>query len=400
MRVNKLKKGFGILIIILVGLLVWYFVRVSSVNDPGISYTKPFVTRTFGAEVLDSAPQDIRSHILSKSWFLTCERYGKKIVYYSLSKIPDNLVLNRKIELPLDLKEFLEYEYNNPRIENSIRFEQDFWEEASKLGYTHHRLKNAGIKEAIMATVEIACSRFTYFDVDNDSGFIKKYGEHLSTDDYFHLGRGDCKRYKHATIGVFHIIKKLNSRLQNVYLSEDDLGGNHGTQHAWVSIVIPQNDCLILSHIDPTFYDNGYPLEASKYHICLDYNIFMMRFYISVSIFAAHFDDGYSYIYAYQLMYEEFPEIKKARWRKWVLNEMSDVNYKISYSKPLVALNNAPWILERYEAEGFSDNLDKILAYTCYVYRNANRMSELEKYKQRLLNEFPSSPWTYAVKRE
>lgn len=326
----------------------------------------------------------------------TYKRYGKNIFYYDFSKIPDNLVLDRKIELPKDLKEFLDYKYNNPMIENPLRFEQEAWEEAHKLGYTLDNLKNASFKEAIMAAVEIVVSRLTYHSVDWDENFIRKYGKHQPTDVYFHLKLGDCDKYRDATIGVFDIIKKLNPRLQNVYLSNEKLGSNH-EQHAWISIVIPQDDYLILSHIDPTFYDNYKLLEAGNNHICLEHNIFIGYFYNALS----ECDSGYdSLIYAYQILEEKILKVESKKWQEKILYDMSFIASLISIYKPRMALDKIRQVLALYEAEGFTENLDGILAHAFDICLEADEKLEAEKYKQRLLKEFPDSFRTESVKNK
>lgn len=315
----------------------------------------------------------------------TLERYGKNIIYYDFSKIPDNLVLDRKIELPEDLKEFLNYVINNPRIETPSRFEQEFWEEAHKLDYTLDKLKNASVKEAVMAAVKIVASRFTFCYVDKDEVFIKEFGAHLSKDVYFHLGLGDCDKYREATIAVFKIIKRLNPKLQNVYLSTQRLGGNV-RGHAWVSVVILQDSRLILSHIDPTYYDNGSKLEADEYHICLEHNIFIAYFYKALP-------GCDNYIYAYQILEQAFLKVKvenKER-REMILDDMSLLALRISVHKPEATPDRVLWTMEQYEAERFTKNLDAILYRVYLVYSNAGNKLEAEKYRQRLLKEFPNS---------
>lgn len=148
----------------------------------------------------------------------TFEKYGRGIMYFAFSKIPAGSSQDEKIKLPVDLAEYIDDKYNNLRIENQQRFERDFWEEAAKLEYSAERLKKLNVKDAIMAAVDIVSSRFTYHDVDGKKGkeFIKKYGEHLPTDRYFHLKLGDCDKYRDATIGVFKIIKALNPGLKNI----------------------------------------------------------------------------------------------------------------------------------------------------------------------------------------
>lgn len=315
---------------------------------------------------------------------LTCEKYGKNIVYYDFTKIPDDLALDRKIELPRDLKEFLEYKWNNPRIEDPLRFEQDFWQEVHNLGYNLDKLKNASVKEAIMASVKIVASRFTYYYVDKNKDFIKQYGEFLPIDIYFHLKLGDCDKYRDAVIGVFNIIKGLNPRLQNIYLSISRLGGN-STFHAWVSIVIPYENCLILSHIDPTLYDRYKSfLEANEFHICLKHDIFIAYFDKALNRYK-------NFVYAYQILEGEFPKIKSKEQREIILNDMSDIVLSISFHSTKEAIDKIHWVLGVHKAEGFTKNLDSTLYCAFRIYSRAGNKLKAEKYKQRLLKEFPNS---------
>ena len=304
----------------------------------------------------------LSAFLLLSFWFIfvksdygaTYKKYGKQIIYYDFSKIPNDLVLDRKIKLPKDLREFIKDEHNNPKIENPTRFEQEIWQEAHELGYTFDKFKNASVKEAIGASVEIVVSRLTYFLVDDeDKEFIKKHGAFRSLDYYFHWKSGDCDKYRDATIGVFNIIKKLNPDLKNVYLSQSSLGGNNFRPHAWVAIVIPQNDCLVLSHIDPTFYDNGNSLEATDFHICFEYNIFIAYFY--------HALHGYkNYRHAYRFLNEAFFKAENKEWQEQILNDMSFALLQISHYKPMIAAKEIQWVVGAYDLLEFSKNLDTV----------------------------------------
>ncbi len=320
----------------------------------------------------------------------TYKKYDKQIIYYDFSKIPDNLVLDKKIKPPKDLKKFLGNKWNNPRIKNHERFEQEFWEEANKLGYTLDKFRKIDFKEAVIAAVEIVAARLTYYLVDDDKDFIKKYGEYLPHDVYFHLKLGDCDKYRDTTIAAFNIIKKLNPRLQNIYLSIQCLGGNF-QRHAWVSIIIPQKDYLALSHIDPTLYDNGGLLEVSNYHICLEHSIFIAYFYKALH--------GYkNLMHTYQILHEEFLKTEDRKWQEILLRDMSLTASSISIYKPKVALNKVLWAAELYEAKGFTKDMGVILYSLYEAHLKAGNKSEAEKYKQRLLKEFPNSFWTNLMK--
>ncbi len=322
-----------------------------------------------------------------KKDLLTCEKYGKdKLVYYDFSKIPDGLALDKRIELPADLAKFMDESWDKPKIKDSILFEQDFWEEASKFGYNPDTLKNISPKEAIMAAVEIVVSRFTFCYIDEDQDFISKYGKNQPIEVYFHLKLGDCDKYRDATIAAFSIIKKLNPSLENIYLVSERLGGNF-QPHAWVAILIPQEDHLILSHIDPTFYDAGGHLEADTFHICLDNNIFLVYFYKELI--------GYENLsFSYQILEEALWKIKNKHQRGKILEEMASLASSISIYRPRTALNKVLLVAKEYERVGYTENLDRILYCVYRACLRAGNEFEAEKYRQRLLNEFPESLWT------
>lgn len=357
------KKRFVILLIVLVCLMAY------------------FVYTLFDTDTDTDIDIDIDNNELN----------GVEILYYDFSKIPNNLILDRKIELPENLKKYLNSKCGFLKIENPERFEKEIWEEAGKLGYALDQFKNATIKQGIMAAVKIVAARFAYHNVDLDRKFIKKYGTSLSSasDVYFHLGLGDCDKYRDSTIAVFETIKKLNPKLQNVYLSNGKLGGNPDTRHAWVSILIPQDNYLILSHIDPTFYDSMGIIEADEFHICLEDNIFAARFYIE----SLDADDIYVCEYAYQLMYEIVLKTKNEEWQEELLERMSFIANCLKYDKPGIALKRALWVLEQYEARGFVEHLDAVLYHVYTTYQKAGNESKAEEYKNRLLKEFPDSFW-------
>jgi len=319
-------------------------------------------------------------------------RYGDNIVYYDFSKIPvSSLVLNKKISVPDDLKKYLDDKYNNPRIEDSLRFAQDFWEEAAKLGFNPDQFKVMTVRQTIRAIVKIIGSRFTYLDVDNErSAFAKEYGTYLSTDTYFHLGLGDCDKYTFATIAGFHLVKESNPRLQNVYLSRKDLGG-YNIYYAWISVLILQENRLVLSHIDPTFADNDGKLEADDFHLILRSNIFIADFYRSLS--------GYeNWLFAYQILDKAIPEAESKRQREKIASRMTRLALRISFYKPAVGVEKILPLIQLYETEGFTKTRDNFLFRTYRIYSAAGKETEAENYKQKLYKEFPDSFWTNYVK--
>jgi len=321
----------------------------------------------------------------------TRKRYGKRIIYYDFSKIPNNFVLTEKTKLPKDLKKFLDDEFNNPRIKNPSRFEKEVQEEAANLGFSLDELKRAGFREVITAAVKIVASRLDYYPVDLDKSFIKKYGEYRSADFYFHLKLGDCDKYRDAVIAIFNLVKKSNKRLKNVYLSREKLGGNPDNRHAWVSILIPQKNYLILSHIDPTFYDaDNNHLEASSFHICLERNIFIAYFYKEL-------EGCDNLLYSYQILTRAFFKTKDKKGQERLLNEMSFIVLLISIYKPRIAADEISWLVEEYEAVGLKKNLDSLFYRAYAIYSRAEETLKAEKYKKRLYKEFPNCYWVKKI---
>ncbi len=190
-------------------------------------------------------------------------------------------------------------------------------------------------------------------------------------------------------IACFEIIKKLNPKLENVYLSREELGGSM-EGHAWVSVIIPQKDGLMLSHVDPTFYDNEGELEASKdefdAHILVYNNAFKAYFYHKLG----------SYEYAYAIFEESLSKTTDEKTVEKLLDDMSFTILMMSHNK--TPLKEIEWILQQYESKGFKDNLDDILYRSYEVHKRAGDKEKSEAYLQRLFKEYPKSYWVEHVK--
>lgn len=320
----------------------------------------------------------------------TFKEYGKNIVYFDFSKMSEELIPKEKMKLPSDLEKCLNKGYDRPDIKNEQMFMEDFWEEAVKLDYSPDKFKEMGFKEAVQAAVEITASRFTYTLVDDSKNwFAQKYGKRLSTDEYFHYGFGDCDKYRNATIAAFEIIKSFNPKLDNVYLSKEEFGGSM-EWHAWVSIIIPQKDRLILSHIDPTFYDNDGELEADKdefdSHILLYNDAFKAYFYHKLE----------DYEYACNLFGEALSRTTDEKTIEKLLDDMSYTVLRMSDKR--IASEKIEWIRQQYESKGFKDNLDDILYRSYKIHKQIGNKEESKTYLQRLFEECPNSYWSKLVK--
>lgn len=320
----------------------------------------------------------------------TIEQYGENIIYYNFTEIPNNLALTRKIEMPFDLEEYVENKWSIPRIKNILRFEKEFWDEAIKLGYSKEKFQNMNIQEAVWAAVKITCSRISYFDVDADKAFIKKYGVLLPADEYFHLKLGDCDKYANITIACFNIIKRFNKNLQNVYLSQSDLGGNN-IPHAWICILIVQKDGLIISHIDPTFYDNKDKLEASDYHLDRDNNFYLVNFYSTLK-------GVQNQRYAYQLAKSIFLKTKNDK-KDIVLSKMSYICYIMSMYKSIEVFSEIEWILKEWNQEDPCREYEDLIFYNAYmIYKSNGNTEKAFYYKDELLKKYPNSFWARHVR--
>jgi len=224
-----------------------------------------------------NTPKDSRdekpsiSKTKKKSLFDIVKTYSepKPIVYSDFSEIDFDSIPIEKIKLPSDLggldRHLLHgksYGGFKPKISNAETLKKLIFAEASKLDYDIKRISALSAKDAIMLSVEIVASRMKYHLVDSDHDFIVKHGSHLPIDEYFELGLGDCDKYSGALMAVFELIKKNNSNLENVYVTRD-LGGL-SIPHSWNNITLLTKDKVILTHIDPTFYDNGGELEAKR----------------------------------------------------------------------------------------------------------------------------------------
>ncbi len=343
--------------------------------------------KELATQTIEAVTQTIENVIIGKK---TSEEYGKNIVYFDFSKLPEELIPKEKMKLPSDLEKSLNKGYDKPEIKNEQVFMGDFWKEAVKLDYSPDKFKEMGFKKAIQAAVEITASRFTYTLVD-DSGnwFAQKHGKSLSTDEYFHYGFGDCDKYRNATIAAFEFIKSFNPKLENVYLSKEEFGGSK-EWHAWVSIIIPQKDHLIISHIDPTFYDNDGELEASKdefdSHILVYNDAFKAYFYHKLG----------DYEYACSLFEEALSRTMDEKTIEKLLDDMSYTVLRMSNKR--ISSEKIEWVRQQYESKGFKDNLDDILYRSYKVHKQTGNKEESQTYLQRLFEEYPKSYWSKLVK--
>lgn len=318
----------------------------------------------------------------------TFETYGRNVKYYNFSEIPEDLIPKEDVKLPRDLERRVNNEMNKPDIRDHSRFRKEVLKEAEKLGYTEEMLKSLSVKEAIFTASRITGSKINYHLVDSDVEFLGKYGSNLTADEYFYIGLGDCDKYRNITIGIFDIIKDINPNLKNVYLSNEELGG-YMDFHAWVSILIPSKENLMLCHIDPTFYDNDGNFEAGEKHIMVTNEAYKAYFYKGI----------YDYENAYTLFEESMQKQNDDDVLETLLDATSFNLFLASSYNPDFAVDRIEEINQTYESKGFKERLDSMLYRSYRIHKKAGDKEKSEYYKQRLLNEFPDSYWVGEVNK-
>ncbi len=188
--------------------------------------------------------------------------YGKNIEYQDFSKIDFSSLNKNKIPVPRKLKEKLKLSRYVTHVEKPELLEELIMKEVKKLGVKKTEIADLQPKEAIMLSMDVAAESLDYFRVDKDKEFIAKHGKHLPMEKCMQLGKGDCDKYTNIAVLSFNLFKKNNPKLNNVYLLEDSVGPEQA--HAWVTLVILDNNEIITSALDPTFYDSKKELEGEK----------------------------------------------------------------------------------------------------------------------------------------
>jgi hypothetical protein len=329
------------------------------------------------------APQSACAQIVNPEGMTTHERYGKNIVYFNFSEIPINGLSSEKIDLSADLKKRLK-DYD-PVIDDTRQFEHDFWGEANKIGYTACLLGSMNIKEVISAIVEIVVSRLSYAYVDTDTVFTKKFGKHLPADRYFHLGLGDCDKYRDVVIAAFKIVKALNPGLKNTYVSAQYLGGNVET-HAWNSVIILDDDRIILSHIDPQRYDLYGRLEAVYPYITLAHDFYRVKFFEEIGRYS-----GYSP--ALNICLGILTETTDRKLQEAVLTEMGLIASLMFSQNPEESISRITWIIDQCQARGFAEHTDSLLYHSYKIHEEAGNKAKALRFKTELFRDHPDSAW-------
>lgn len=285
---------------------------------------------------------------------MTFEKYGKNIIYHSFFKIPKNLNFQKEVPLPKDLKKYLDNPLRDRTITNPLviakpqRFKENLYREIAAWEYSISDFRKMNAEEMILAAVKITCSKLEYGFLEENK-FKQEYGRRIYIDDNFHFGIGDCDKYADLTTTIFNFIKSYNPGLKNVYLLHGDLGGNLYTEHMWVAILIVQENSLILSHIDPTFYDIGRQspkklLADDDWYITLKNDIFKAGFYRELGG-----GDLSNLSHAYDIFEEKYNNIADRKPREEILENMNFIAFRMAITgQPQVALQKNAWVMRQY----------------------------------------------------
>lgn len=194
--------------------------------------------------------------------------YENKIRYQDFSKIDFDSILKHKIRPPRDFEKEVHGGFgpfsSDLLVHDKALLEDLIAKEISKLQVNPEQISALKPKEAVKLALKISISALDYKPVDTDKEFLSQHGYFLPIEEYMALGAGDCDKFRDASIAAFKYLKARNSSLQNIYLSDEYLGGEYDATHAWNSLIIFYEDKIVLSHLDPTQYESGLGLEAMR----------------------------------------------------------------------------------------------------------------------------------------
>jgi len=326
------------------------------------------------------------------------EMLYKELVYMDYSSI-DFEVPKEKIIWP-------NYFYvNEPRIKNSGKLEEIIYNEAIRLGYSKEKLNTLSIKDVIDLSIEIVCNLLEPYDVDWDKEFLIKYGEYLPIEEYLGIGLGDCDKYADALKAVFDIIDKDNPNTDLIFLFSGRTGG-YVIPHRWNVICFKTDDKLVITHIDPTFYDVYGDLEAEiGYHFPNNHLELEARFLDDIWLFEDSyilFDRLYSeYLekekeepYSYDLYSD--PYCFDCSWKDVqasVLREMAYLSYQLENKEKMDKTREMYCQLYSDDELAKSPHYDTILYYSYGVEKETGDISKANEFKEELILKCPNSYW-------
>lgn len=323
------------------------------------------------------------------------EKYGKNIIYYSFYKIPKNINLQKDVPKPKDLEKYLANPLRDRSLTNPLlvadpqRFQKDIREEMANCGYGIADFQKMNMEEAVLAAVKITCSRIEYGFLDENK-FRQKYQRKTYIDDNFHFRIGDCDKYTDLTITIFDFIKKFNPRLKNVYLLHSDLGGNIYTEHMWVAILIVQDSKIILSHIDPTFYDVGRQapkklLADDDWYITLENDVFKACFYRELEIGSMS-----NLLCAYDIFEKAYARASNKKLQEKILENMNFTAFKMAvWGYPKIAMEKNGWVMNQYTQKKFGKHRAAIIFNNFWIYKLSGDKKLAEQCKEELREKYP-----------
>lgn len=194
------------------------------------------------------------------------EIYGYENVHLTeFNELDFDDLSTEQVKVPSDLETELENSKDGQYlpIENEFTFNQTIYETAEKLGYQKSDLQYLEPKEAVLLTLQIVRETLDYKLVDRpfleEEGIKKLNPDFLPVyqtpiDTYFHMAIGDCDKFSGLVMYIFDLMKKINPNLANIYIANEDLGGNRDAPHSWNSIVLMFGDKIEVAHVEPQFF--------------------------------------------------------------------------------------------------------------------------------------------------
>lgn len=319
----------------------------------------------------------------------TSEIYDDNIRYITFSQIDFKNLSRRKINPPDDMINI--FSLHHKEIKNRNQFDELIFEEAEKLGYDKGKIKALNPKEAVQLSLDILAKKMTYFEVDKDESFIKEHGKYLPIDEYFSLGKGDCDKYASIFAEIFNLVKSLNPKLKNVYVSNNPLGRKI-IIHDWNILAFLEKREAIVTHIDPTQYDNNGKLEAEiGYHFPTNDLEFKARF----------FSDLWDWDKAYELYFKRLGEISDDNDNRGKANILREMAYIASQTSDKSKIGYVWQVYNGFEdkdAPAVKKLLENMLYYSYIIEKETGNANLSDMYRYRLTTNFPDSYWTEKLK--
>lgn len=164
-------------------------------------------------------------------------------------------------KLPSDLEKAIGLDFREKNIElrDKAKFEREVFGIAEKLGYSKEKIKSLQPLEALELVGYIVAENYEFKFINYSDKTI---------DEIFEARRIKCTDYMYSVIAVFDIIKEINPRLNNVYVTTHLFCRYIG--HAWNTIVVMGKEDVQVAYFDATWYDTGETEDfnaTDKWHI-------------------------------------------------------------------------------------------------------------------------------------